>query len=64
MNYSRSDKSSAKHRTIAVFFTVLFHLGLLGGLFYKSGTSSLPGVVKEWLNIQPDNKVPAKKDNV
>jgi hypothetical protein len=63
MNYSRADKSSARHRMIAIVFTVLFHLGLLGTIYFGV-EAILPSVVKEWLNIQPDNELPAKRESV
>jgi len=56
MTNSRFNRTASINRFKATCFTILFHITLLGGLFYFSGEDAsieklLPDVVKEWLDM-------------
>ncbi len=58
----RFERSARLNRFKAICFTVFFHVAVLGGLFYFSGSDAsvkdiLPDVVKEWLHEEAEEPV-------
>ncbi|MCG8327939.1 MAG: hypothetical protein MI974_09660 [Chitinophagales bacterium] len=65
MTNRRFKRAAQLNRTKAVFFTVAFHVMLLGGIAYSTDAdyeSYMPDVVKEWLNIDIEENEVAQKD--
>jgi len=62
-NY-RFKKAAKKNRAKAVFFTILFHLVLLGGIAYSTGADVevyIPDVLQEMLGMDTDGETVAQE---
>ncbi len=53
----KSRKAASAHRATAIFFTILFHVVLIGGIAYSTGADMekyTPEIVKEWLGMEKE----------
>ncbi|MCB9275858.1 MAG: hypothetical protein H6564_17560 [Lewinellaceae bacterium] len=63
----RFERNARKNRRTALYFTILFHALLIGGLAYSGSGGNLqellPAKVKAWLGLeQPDQAAAQVKD--
>ncbi len=60
----RLQKAERRSKVLAFFVTILFHVGLFGGIMVASGDGAgdwIPEFVKEWTDGDSEDKEPLKK---
>lgn len=67
MSNSRSRNSGKMNRVIAFCFTMIFHLSLIGGLYYTSNSESsikdwLPETIQTWFDSEDKKSSEEEKD--